>query len=211
LKQYLIKGYSINSKRCLDHSDIIISLQKHVNELSKQINEIVEDNKEIKEDYKQIKEYFLDPSMHKHFAIFNGNRIESDIAYQTIYSKAVESIIIIDDYIDIKTLELLKICKKEINITIISDNKSSNKITNNFINDFIKDTKIKITFISNKYEFHSRYIIIDYKSNNWLLYHCGGSSKDGGNTTNTIIEIPEKEVYVSKIDKVLRNDELCFK
>ena len=91
---------------------IIISLQKDVNELSKQINEIVEDNKEIKEDYKQIKEYFLDPSMHKHFAIFNGNRIESDIAYQTIYSKALESIIIIDDYIDVKTLELLKICKK---------------------------------------------------------------------------------------------------
>ena len=28
LKQYLIKGYSINSKRCLEHSDIILSLQK---------------------------------------------------------------------------------------------------------------------------------------------------------------------------------------
>ena len=218
LKLYLIKGYSINSKRCLEHSDIILSLQKEVNELTNQVNDnneklnkIENDNKEIKEDYKQIKEYFLDPSMHKHFAIFNGNRIESDIAYQTIYSKAFESIIMIDDYIDIKTLELLKICKKEINITIISDNKSSNKLTNSFINDFIKDTKIKLTFISNKYEFHSRYIIIDYKSNNWLLYHCGGSSKDGGNTTNTIIEIPEKEVYIPKIDNVLSNDELSFK
>ena len=218
LKQYLIKGYSINSKRCLEHSDIIISLQKDVNELSNQVidnnkklDKIEKENKEIKEDYNQIKEYFLDPSMHKHFAIFNGNRIESDIAYQTIYSKSFESIIIIDDYIDVKTLELLKICKKEISITIISDNKSTNNLTNSFINDFIKDTKVKLTFILNKYEFHSRYIIIDYKSNNWLLYHCGGSSKDGGNTINTIIEIPEKEVYVSKIDKVLCNEKLEIK
>ena len=39
LKQYLIKGYSINTKRCLEHSDIILKLQ---NEASCLINKLDE-------------------------------------------------------------------------------------------------------------------------------------------------------------------------
>jgi len=38
LKQYLINGYAINTKRCLDHSDILIKLQNEIDELKKLIN-----------------------------------------------------------------------------------------------------------------------------------------------------------------------------
>ncbi len=37
LKNYLIKGYSINTKRCLEHSDIILKLTNDVNELKEHL------------------------------------------------------------------------------------------------------------------------------------------------------------------------------
>jgi len=94
-----------------------------------------------------VMDNFIDPNTYKHFLIKDGEKIEADIAYQSIYKLANDSIIIIDDYIDVKTLQLLKICDSNIKITIITDNKGKNSINNNFINDFINDTGFNIDFI----------------------------------------------------------------
>ncbi|MBR6071386.1 MAG: ORF6N domain-containing protein, partial [Acholeplasmatales bacterium] len=103
LKQYLIKGYAINNKRCLEHSDILVSLSYDINEIKNKVNK-------HEEFINNMNKIFYD----KHYLIKNGERIESDIAYQEIYKKAYESIYIIDDYINIKTLQLLKCCNKNI-------------------------------------------------------------------------------------------------
>ena len=66
---------------------------------------------------------FIDPNIYKHFLIKNGEKIEADIAYQSIYRLAKYSIYIIDDYIDVKTLQLLKCIKENINVIIFTDNK----------------------------------------------------------------------------------------
>lgn len=150
--------------------------------------------------------YFLDPNTYKHYAIFNGNRIESDIAYQSIYKLAKSFIYIIDDYIDIKTFKLLKDINSNVNITIITDNKGTNKLDKIFIDDFIKDTNKNIIIKYNNKEFHSRYIVIDYGIDNWKLYFCGGSSKDGGTRINTIIEVEDKNIYIESIDRALNNE-----
>ena len=42
---------------------------------------------------------FIDESTHKHFIILAGQKIEADVAYQSIYSKVKSSILVIDDYI----------------------------------------------------------------------------------------------------------------
>ena len=67
---------------------------------------------------------FIDPTTYKRFLILVDQRVEADIAYQTIYQLAVSSLIIIDDYINVKTLQLLKICKDGVSITIITDNQA---------------------------------------------------------------------------------------
>lgn len=72
--------------------------------------------------------------INNHYLILNGERIEGDIAYQEIYALANQSTYIIDDYIDIKTLQLLKIAKENIEIIIFSDNRARNNINRNFIN-----------------------------------------------------------------------------
>ena len=154
---------------------------------------------------------FIDPNTYKHYLIKDGYKIEADIAYQSIYKLAKSSIYIIDDYIDIKTLQLLKSANKNINIVIISDNRGDNNLNKIFINEFINETKFNIKFLINNKMFHSRFIIIDYNTNNEIIYLCGGSSKDSGKRINAIQEITEKELYKDLILKVLNNKELIIK
>ena len=145
---------------------------------------------------------FIDPSKYKHYLILDGERIEAIIAYQTIYSLAKKSIYIIDDYIDVKTLQLLKVCKENIEIIIFSDNKAKNNITTDFISDFTKDTGINIVFKNTNNRFHDRYIVLDYNTNNEMIYHCGASSKDSGKKINTIMMINDKTLYKEMIEEI---------
>ena len=154
---------------------------------------------------------FINPNMYKHYLIKNGERIEADVAYQEIYKLAKSSIYIIDDYIDVKTLKLLKCCNSNINIIIITDNKGRNSLNNDFVNDFKNDTNFNISIKRNNEMFHDRYIVLDFYTSDYTLYHCGASSKDSGKRINTIYEISEKELYISAIDKALNNDELKIK
>ncbi len=161
--------------------------------------EVIENKLEV------VMDNFIDPSKYKHYLIKDGERIEADIAYQEIYIKAKYSIYIIDDYIDVKTLQLLKCINSTITIIVITDNKGKNNLNPNFINDFIKDTGFNIIFKYNNSKFHDRYIVIDFNTNDYSLYHCGTSSKDSGNRINTIMRIDDKNPYISSINKVLNN------
>ena len=144
----------------------------------------------------------------KHYLILNGEKIEADIAYQEIYKTAIKSIYIIDDYIDIKTLQLLKCINNDIEVIIFSDNKSRNNLNENFINDFINDTGINIKLKKNNDKFHDRYIIIDYNTENECIYHSGASSKDAGKRITTILKIEENNLYRNIILEILNNEEL---
>lgn len=160
----------------------------------------------IKKDLKKVMDYFIDPSTYKRFLILNGERLEADIAYQQIYSLAKHTLLVIDDYIDMKTLELLKVCDKNVSIVICSDNKAKNKLTTTFINDFIKDTGLSIDFKESNNIFHDRYIIIDYGFDNEIIYHCGASSKDAGKKVTTIMKEECVESYHPLIEKILSQE-----
>ena len=211
LKNYLIKGYSINTKRCLEHSDIIFKLNEDVKSIVNQVSQNTNEIKELKSKLDVVMENFIDPNTYKHFLIKDGEKIEADVAYQSIYKLAKKSIYIIDDYIDIKTLQLLKCIKNNVEIIIFSDNKSKNSLTNILIEDFINDAKINILFKKNNNLFHSRYIIIDYSTENEMLFHSGASIKDGGKKINTIMKVEDNELYHALIDKVLNNEILIVK
>jgi len=157
-----------------------------------------------------VMDNFIDPNSYKHFLIKDGEKIEADIAYQSIYKLAKDSIYIVDDYIDVKTLQLLKCIKESINVIIITDNKGKNNLNSNFINDFKNDTNINVSLKKNNKRFHDRYIILDFNIDNYMIYHCGASSKDSGNRINTITKIFEKEVYIGLINETLNNNELMI-
>lgn len=45
-----------------------------------------------------------DPSTFKHFLILNRQRLVADVAYTQIYGLAKKSVLIVDDYLNVKTL-----------------------------------------------------------------------------------------------------------
>ncbi|MDY6392502.1 MAG: hypothetical protein SPL80_06660 [Bacilli bacterium] len=157
-----------------------------------------------------VMDSFIDPSTYKSFLIMDGERIESDIAYQRIYSMAKQSIYLIDDYIDVKTIQLLKSCDSGVRIIIFSDNKARNSLTQSFIVDFIADRPdLHIEFKKTKGRFHDRYVILDYPDKT-RVFHCGASSKDGGNKITTIMEVENPEAYLNLISDILSNEELIL-
>lgn len=150
-----------------------------------------------------VMDNFIDPSKYKHFLIMNGERIESDIAYKQIYSFAKHSLIIVDDYINIKTLSLLKTVSKDVIMTIISDNKSKDKVDDIMLIDFALDTGLQIELKPNNGLFHDRYIFIDINYDSEMIYHCGHSSKDSGNKIATITEINDLKLYKEKLGDLI--------
>lgn len=176
--------------------------------LSNKVNKHDKDIGEVKDKLKEIMDNFIDPSMYKQFLFLSGQKVEADLAYQTIYSLAESTIYIIDDYIGVKTLHLLLSSKKNIQITIISDNVSRNPIQKEFIEDFEKESDIDISLIPSNNQCHDRFIVIDYNTEKEKIYLCGSSSKDAGERATTIIEISETHIYHPLIESMLNKKEL---
>ena len=195
-----MKDYIIESNNYLSADGLI----KLTNQVSQNTSDLIK----VKDQLKIVMDQFIDPSTYKHFLIKDGQKIEADVAYQEIYQLAKYSLIIIDNYISVKTLKLLKACSNNIKVIVITDNLAKNKINKEFINDFKHDSIIDITFKSNNNKFHDRYIAIDFDTEHFILYHCGASSKDSGHSVNTIMEVQDKVVYVGLINEALEHDDL---
>ena len=147
---------------------------------------------------------FIDPSTYKHFFIFKGEMVEAELAYQQIYSLAKHSIIIIDDYISLKTIQLLKAAKEDVDIIVFSDNVARDSVDDQMLADFNKEYNLNIKIYKNDNIFHDRYIVIDYAYPSESIYHSGSSSKDAGNKASTIIRIDEIKAYRPLINDLLR-------
>ena len=140
----------------------------------------------------ELSELILDlsnPQLKYGFLLLNGEPIEANLAYKDIYSIAKKSIYIVDNYIGVKTLVLLKDIPSSVEITIFSDNVGKGLHTLEY-QDFCKEYPFrKIKFQKSGGEFHDRYIIIDWNTDKQRIYHCGASSKDAGQRITTISEL----------------------
>ena len=165
-----------------------------------------------KEDLKKVMDNFIDPETYKHFLLMNGDKIEADVAYTKIYKSAKKSIYLIDNYIGLKTLELLRAARDKTQIVVFSDNvKNKDMLTKNILDDFRKDypnIDLKMKIAGKKY--HDRYIAIDFGTENEAFYLCGASSKDAGNKISSITKIEEssKDMYHDMFSKMLNNKDL---
>ena len=144
------------------------------------------------------------------YLFMNGEICEANVTYQKIYSKAKKSIYIIDDYISLNTLLMLKHIGSNIDIIIFSDNKQNHLRLTEYYQFVTEYPNIHISFIQNNNIFHDRYIILDYGKKNEKIYHCGASSKDAGKKITTITETKEKKIYKDVVNIVLQHQLLVL-
>ncbi|WP_231724065.1 hypothetical protein [Oceanivirga salmonicida] len=203
MKDYLVENQNIiGSKEML-----FLSIQNNQN--TKDIIKIKE-SMVTKEDLQKVMENFIDPDTYKHFLIMDGQKTEANIAYNTIYKLAKKTIYVVDNYISLKTLELLRVAKKDVKIIVFSDNnRSRNMLTSSILGDFKNDyPDIDIEFRVTNGKYHDRYIVIDYDDKNESIYHCGTSSKDAGSKITTISRVDDTKLYHQMFNELMSNKKL---
>ena len=157
LKEYLLKGYAINGNRVIVTNENYIRLTNEVASIN---------NRLLK-----IEDKVFDKDYNKGSIFFNGEFYDAYTLIQSLFEKANNEIIIIDNYIDRTILDRLAVKKKDVNV-IIYTNKS--KLLKVDIDVFSKQYHNLIIINTNLV--HDRYIIIDKDK----LYHLGSSIKDLG-------------------------------
>ena len=199
--------------------DFIVQLQNVLPEteirmLAIQTQNNAEDIREIKrhmvthDELAVVIKDFTDSNIKKDYLLYNGQTVEADIAYSEIYSYAKKNINIVDNYISLKTLVLLKSVAANVKVIVFSDNVNHGLHQTEF-EDFKKEyPNVNISLITTGGIYHDRYIFIDYGTKNEMIFHCGGSSKDGGRRVSSITKVNDVMLYRNIIDSLQNNPRL---
>lgn len=203
-----MKEFIIDNKSLIGNRELL--------QLSMQTTKNTEDIAEIKRnmatraELSKVIQDFTDPQTRREYLILNGESFDANIAYSKIYASAQKSVFVIDNYIGVKTLELLKNVLQNVAVTIFSDN-AGRRLSKSDYDDFANQfPQVNISFIKTCGIFHDRYIVIDYDTPAEKIYHCGASSKDAGNKVTSITQISECNVYHQIINALLQNPTLTL-
>ena len=205
-----MKDYIIENQQCMITLRDFMGLADKVNSNSADI-EVIKKNMVTRADLSEFMKLFDSGIEHEEILILDGEPFKADAAYQKIYRTAKESIIIIDDYIGVKTLQHLVHARAGVKLTIISDNKLK-LLKSSEYNDFITEYPNKIVnFKRTQGRTHDRYIILDNETSDMKVYHCGASSKDAGKHITTIARLMDMDVYKETVNALLTNPPLVLK
>ena len=172
LKEYLLRGYVIDKKRTLVTNENYINLINKVDSLEDRVRKIEDESI-----------YFP-----KNLVIEQNEVFDAYIALSNIISTANQTIVLIDPYVDNKTLNVLKNKKDEVLVQVITSDKA--KISEQDIKLF--NTKYGGLSICFNNDYHDRYLIID----NLIFYHLGSSVNYMGNKFSQIDKIEDEDIKI---------------
>ena len=180
-----------------------------IKELSGEVHDMRENLGKVNLDLQKVMANFIDPSTFKHFLILNGQRLEADVAYTQIYGMAKKSVLIVDDYLDVKTLDLLRCVAQNVSVKIFSEQHGRTRLTESMLADFrAARPNVELSDVrATGNVFHDRYIYLDFGTDSEKLFHCGASSKDAGNKITTIMQLEDIAGYRALFERLLREGE----
>ena len=191
----------------------LLDLRKSLSSVDDKVASIIDTLGDVvtKSELANVMQDFSHPTIRREWLILNGQPVESGLAYQQIYATARRTIFVVDNYIGLKTLVLLKDVPADVKVTVFSDN-IRNRLHQAEFNDFCREyPDVSVSLQTSGGVFHDRYIVIDYQTADEQIYHCGASSKDGGNKVTTITAVTDGDIYHTVIDRLLNNPVLILR
>ena len=178
LKEYLLQGYVINEKRSLVTNENYVRLINKVESLDERVSNIENNYKPKEFENSQL--------------FFDGQLYDAYTLIQSLFERANNEIIIIDNYVDRTILDRLVV--KKSNVYVIIYTSINTRLLGRDIKTFNSQYGgLDVRYITNV---HDRYIIIDQNK----IYHLGHSIKDLG---KKIFSISESDSNL--ISKLLSN------
>ena len=176
------------------------SVEKQMSDVMDQLSDVV-----TKSDLADMMNSFVNDE-DKGWLMYNTKYCSTDVAYSSIYSQAKKSVYLIDNYIGLRTLVLLKNAPAGADIKIFSDNIGSGKLHNVEYTDFCREyPNIKLTMQHTGGIYHDRFIVLDYGTKNERVFLCGASSRDAGARITSIVEDFGIDKYDPLVKKLLKN------
>ena len=185
LKQYMLRGFAIDSSRVLVTQENYLDLVNVVNRIDSTQSELINRVEKLENKYPELNEKVL----------WEGHMWDAVSCLESLVSKAEKGIILIDDYVDRQTLDILSKKKPQVKAVIITDDRNTT-LTQKEISAFEKQSgtlTIKYSRI-----FHDRFLILD---NNELFY-CGASLKDAGRKVFAIGRIHDSEYLQGILSRI---------
>ena len=185
LKQYMLKGYAIDSSRVLVTHENYLDLVNVVNRIDSTQSELINRVEKLENKYPELNEKVL----------WEGHMWDAVSCLENLISKAEKSIVLIDDYVDRQTLDILSKKKPKARAFIVTDDRNSN-LTQKEIAAFEKQNGT-LTLRSSRI-FHDRFLILDSKE----LYYCGASLKDAGKKVFALGRIHDSEYLQGILSRI---------
>ena len=171
------------------------SVEKQMSDVMDQLNDVV-----TKSELADMMNSFVSDEDNG-WLLYNTKYCSADVAYSSIYGQAKKSVYVIDNYIGLRTLVMLKNVPSGVDIKLFSDNVGSGKLHNVEYNDFLREYPgLRITMQHTGGVFHDRFIVLDYGTKDERVFLCGASSKDAGARITTIVE----DFGVQKYDPIIK-------
>ena len=149
-------------------------------------------NKMVLDHDNKINELFDKFDKKDNHLFLSNTTFDSYVDILNIFKLAKKELIIIDNYADINTLNLIK--KLNVKVTIISNNKKY--LTKEDINKYNSEYNNLNVIFNNS--FHDRYIIIDNKE----VYFLGSSINNIGSKISSVIKCSDEDINKLLLDKV---------
>ena len=199
------------SMQTAENSRDIIKLKSDMGSIEKQMSDVMDQLKEVvtKSDLAEMMNGFVNDEDNG-WLMFNTKYCTADLAYSEVYGQAKKTIFVVDNYIGLRTLVLLKNAPKGVAVTLFSDN-VGNRLHSIEYSDFCREyPSINITLRKTGGIYHDRFIVLDYGTEDERIFLCGASSKDAGARVTSIVEDFGIEKYKVLIDELLKNPTLTL-
>lgn len=143
----------------------------------------------------EVFDYIATTKEVKQKIFFNGQIYDAFSLIVELVEKAAKELILIDNYVDMNTLNILS--KKGDGIKVIIVTSGGGSLTDRDVTKFNAQYPKLIVKINK--DFHDRFLIIDRKE----VYHIGASIKDAGKKSFGITKLEDEDLIKNLLNKVL--------